>query len=123
MLTYFERLLFDLLVEKSKGEKEHFDCKEEFTPQEITGLYRQVMDKIAIKMITDSFENETILQAIMRLSRLERIIIAFNILQDMELKEIALLLDTTSNNVYLQKSKDLKRLKSELKDVILDENT
>ena len=62
-------------------------------------------------MIYDSFENENIIHIFLKLSKSERIILAFNIILEMDLLEISYLLDTNISNVYTQKSRALKKLK------------
>lgn len=52
----------------------------------------------------------------MMLSTLERIIVAFQTILDMELSEISILLDSTPESIYSQKSKALKKLRIALKD-------
>lgn len=117
ILSSLERLILSILIEKGYSETNEHTLDTKIEPREFTRLYRNVMDKIALKMIDDSIDNDEIAQAIKRLTRLERIIIAFNIVQEMELKEIASILDTTSSNIYTYKSRALKRLKEKLRDI------
>ncbi len=116
-MSSLERLILSILIEKGYSETNEHTLDTKIEPREFTRLYRNVMDKIALKMIDDSIDNDEIAQAIKRLTRLERIIIAFNIVQEMELKEIASILDTTSSNIYTYKSRALKRLKEKLRDI------
>lgn len=53
----------------------------------------------------------------LRLSRVQRIIIAFNVIAEIELAEISFLLDAAPESTYSQKSKALKRLKAELENI------
>ena len=87
-----------------------------FDDKDITREYRKILDKVAIGMINETFENEKIIKSMMMLSTLERVIIAFQTILDMELGEISILLDSTPESVYSQKSKALKKLKNALKD-------
>lgn len=52
------------------------------------------------------------------LDKVERIIIACNIILKMELSEITYLLDTSIESTYTQKATALKRLKKELSNVL-----
>ncbi len=80
--------------------------------------FRKFLDRVVIKVIFDTFENEEIIQAMLKLARVERIIIIFGVIEDMEIPELALLLNTSADSVYMQKSTALKKLKQELKNVI-----
>ena len=71
---------------------------------------------MAIGMIKETFENEKIIKSMMMLSTLERIIVAFQTILDMELSEISILLDSTPESIYSQKSKALKKSRIALKD-------
>ena len=84
--------------------------------KDVTAEYRKILDKVAIGMIKETFENEKIIKSMMMLSTLERIIVAFQTILDMELSEISILLDSTPESVYSQKSKALKKLRIALKD-------
>ena len=53
----------------------------------------------------------------LHLTRSERIIIAFHIIMDMKLAEIAFLLDTSLESTYTHKSTALKKLKAELESI------
>lgn len=117
MFSYFDCLLKQLLLEKYPDIK--IDCTdiEKITTKTITEEYRKFLDKVAIKIIIDMFEREEYVNAILKLARIERIIIAFNIIQGLELREIAYLLNTSADSVYSQKNTALKRLKTELKNI------
>ena len=62
-------------------------------------------------------EYKKILDAMLRLTRSERIILAFNIIAEMRMAEIAFLLDTTVDSTYAHKSSALKKLKAELENI------
>ena len=53
----------------------------------------------------------------LKLARIQRIILAFNIIAEMELAEISFLIDSSLESTYAQKSTALKRLKEELEKV------
>lgn len=116
MFNYLELLMKYLLVENSKKCGKN-DCDDEITPKRLTVEYRKILDKLATKMAVDAFENQDILRAILSLARIERIVIVFNIIQELQLSEIASMLDTTVDSVYTQKHTALKRLKEELEKI------
>lgn len=117
MFSYFDYLLKQLLIKKYPYMRRCSADKFDISEKELTEEYRKFLDKVAIKMIIDEFEREEFVQAILSLARLERIIIAFNIIQEMELREIAYLLNTSTDSVYSQKNTALKKLKMELEKV------
>lgn len=111
MYGYFETLLKKLLSEKYPHNSHTFNdnnTTESIDGRTITEEYRVFLDKVAIKMTFDTFEREEIIQAILKLTRLERIIIVFYIIQEMSLSEIALLIDASVDSVYTQKGTALK---------------
>lgn len=113
-MTKFEWLFRHLFLEKAQSRDKISESNEKIDPRHLTTEYRKILDKVAIKMVFDAFDCEDIVQAVLRLARLERIIIAFSIIQEMDLGEIASLLDTSVDSVYTQKHTALKRLKDEL---------
>ena len=60
---------------------------------------------MSIELIHTTFDNEKLLETMLSLSRIERIIIVFNIILGMEVSEIAYLLNITPDSVYTQKCK------------------
>ena len=66
---------------------------------------------MSIELIHTTFDNEKLLETMLSLSRIERIIIVFNIILGMEVSEIAYLLNITPDSVYTQKCKALKKLR------------
>lgn len=117
MFSYFDYLLKQLLFEKYPPINDDFADITKISSKTITEEYRKFLDKVAIKIIIDVFEQEEYVNAILKLARVERIIIAFNIIQGIELKEIAYLLNTSVDSVYSQKNTALKRLKVELANI------
>ena len=85
--------------------------------KDIACEFRKILDKIAIRIIIDDFENEAVSQAILNLSRSERIIIVFNIVLGMNLSEVAFLLGSSINSTKVQKSTAIKRLKSTIEEM------
>ena len=114
MFSYFDYLLKQLLIEKYPNTSNDYSDLDCINEKIITEEYRKFLDKVAIRMTTDMFER---VNAILKLARMERIIIAFNIIQGIELREIAYLLNTSADSVYSQKNTALKRLKAELSNI------
>jgi DNA-directed RNA polymerase specialized sigma24 family protein len=117
MFSYFDYLLKQLLFEKYPQTNDDFADIAQITPKAITEEYRKFLDKVSIRIIIDMFEQEEYVNAILKLARVERIIIALHIIQGMELKEIAYLLNTSVDSVYTQKNTALKQLKAELEKI------
>lgn len=103
MYSCFESLFKELFIQKYyiKGNTSFNESKEEL---KVILEYRKILDKVAIGMITESFDDEKIIDAMLKLARLERIIIAFYIIAQMELSEIAYIIDTSIDSTYQQKS-------------------
>ena len=126
MFSYFDYLLKQLLFEKYPQTNDDFADIAQITPKAITEEYRKFLDKVSIRIIIDMLEKaglsmptnqEEYVNAILKLARVERIIIALHIIQGMELKEIAYLLNTSVDSVYTQKNTALKQLKVELEKI------
>lgn len=117
MFSYFDYLLQQLLFEKYPPINDDFDDISKISPKAITEEYRKLLDKVSIRIIIDVFEQEEYVNAILKLARVERIIVALNIIQGIKLKEIAYLLNTSVDSVYSQKNTALKRLKAELANI------
>ncbi|MED9962020.1 MAG: hypothetical protein U0J38_02565 [Bacteroidales bacterium] len=115
MNSYFEMLFKQMFIERYANHHTfNKGCKEELR---VTKEYRKILDKVAIGMIYNSFENEKVIDAMLKLARIQRIILAFNIIAEMELAEISFLIDSSLESTYAQKSTALKRLKEELEKV------
>lgn len=110
MYRYFEDIIRCILTHREiSADLSKFDGKY------ITKEYRKILDKVAIGIINESFENEKIIKSMMMLSTFERVIVAFQIILGMKLSDIGILLDSTPESIYSQKSKALKKLKNALK--------
>ena len=116
MTSYFEQLFKQMFLERL-GAKSTFKGEPSNEQIKVTQEYRKILDKVAIGMIYNTFENEKLIDAMLKLTRLERIIVAFNIIAEMELSEIAFLADISLDSTYSQKYTALKRLKAELEKV------
>ena len=84
-----------------------------FTDRELTIESRKILDKIAITMLKCEIDNAIIINGLLKLSKMERIIIILNILNDVALFEIAFLLDANLNSIYVQKKSALRKLEKE----------
>ncbi len=115
MTSFFEQLFKQMLLERYSKSNNFDEVKER--PIKVTNEYRKILDKVVIGMIYDSFENEKIIDAMLHLTRSERIIIVFHIIMDMKLAEIAFLLNTSLESTYTHKSIALKKLKAELESI------
>nr|WP_317359442.1 hypothetical protein [uncultured Tyzzerella sp.] len=110
MKSNFENILKQLFIDRY-GDKKECELDKNIEIEDVSKEFKNILDKIAISMIYDSFENENIIHIFLKLSKSERIILAFNIILEMDLLEISYLLDTNISNVYTQKSRALKKLK------------
>lgn len=88
------------------------DCEQSTQENKIyRSVYRDILDRYAIGLITNSFDNENVLKATMQLSVMERVIIAFHFVLTFDLNEISEIIHTSPNSVYSQKSKALKKMR------------
>lgn len=87
-----------------------------YNDKRISDEFRKILDKIALKIIYSSFESEDFIQAIILLNRIERIIVVFGVILGMSNSELAFLLNTNKNSVYVQKCKAIKKLKKYITD-------
>ncbi len=112
MRDYFEFLMEQLL---SCG-KDYCETNESVSynidDKQIKLEFRKILDKLVINIMKANFENETLIQAILELARIERIIIVLYFVCGMRLSEIAYLLETDLNSVYVQKCTAIRHLKN-----------
>lgn len=78
--------------------------------KEIDKEYKLILDRMAKELIGVMFENERLVKALLKLSKIERIIIVFHIVLHMTLSEISVLLNISPDNVYARKYRALKLL-------------
>lgn len=114
MNSCFEQLFKQMFLWYSQSDNSE-NTKER--PIKVANEYRKILDKVAIGMIYDSFENEKVIDAMLHLTKSERIIIAFHVIMNMKLAEIAFLLDTSLESTYTHKSTALKKLKEEIESI------
>ena len=77
-------------------------------------VYRSILDTYATSLVFNSFENEKVVSEIMRLSTLERVIIAFHFILALDLNEISVIIRTSPGSVYSQKSKAIRKMRISL---------
>ena len=111
MRNYLDILLEELL---SRG-KVSRNCLEKdlhtISQKQVKLEFRKILDKLAVNVIENNLESEMLMQALLELARVERIIIVLHFLYGMELSEIAYLLETDLNSIYVQKCTAIKHLK------------
>ena len=90
------------------------------TDKEVKKGCKKIFDKLVIRIVINELENEMIISAILNLHQIERIVIVLNIIAELTADEIAFLLGTSTNNIYVQKNNALKKLRTELSDTILN---
>ncbi len=118
MYSEFECIFKSLFLQKNLHKTFDSHSIDDFSNRRIyLNEYRKILDKVAIGLIYDTFENEKYIAAMLKLNKVERIIVSFNVILEMELSEIAYLLDASIESTYTQKGTALKRLKKELEEV------
>jgi len=94
------------------------DCSTEMDihSKEINKEFKAILDRMSIELINVTFENERLVKALLKLSIVERIVIVFHIILGMSLTEISVLLDISSDNVYVRKNRALNLLRKFMND-------
>ena len=115
MRNYLDILLEELLSRGKASRK----CLEKdlhtISQKQVKLEFRKILDKLAVNVIENNLESEMLMQALLELARIERIIIVLHFLCGMELSEIAYLLETDLNSIYVQKCTAIKHLKKILR--------
>lgn len=88
------------------GLKDNFDIK-------------NFLDLISMEVIAQTFDDKILITALLKLSKIERIILIFNIVLGMRLPEIATLLDIKIDNLYVRKYRAKKMLIKHIEDMEL----
>lgn len=86
--------------------KENFDIK-------------NFLDVISIEVIYQTFDDKSMITALLKLSKIERIILVFNIVMGMRQPEIATLLNIKVDNLYVRKYRAKKLLIKYIEDMDL----
>lgn len=94
--------IFELILDCSQSPNNRKTC---------ATIYRNILDNYAICLVIDTFENEKILKAIMQLSTLQRLIIVFSFILAFDMKEISVVVRTSPQSVYSQKSKAISKMR------------
>ena len=115
MRNYLDILLEELLSRGKASRK----CLEKdlhtISQKQVKLEFRKILDKLAVNVVENNLESEMLIQALLELARVERIIIVLHFLFGMELSEIAYLLETDLNGIYVQKCTTIKHLKKILR--------
>ena len=111
MRDYFEFLMKQLLS-YNKNCNQTETVFEEIEEKQVKLEFRKILDKLVINIIETNFENEMLIQALLELARIERIIIVLHFVCGICLSEIAYLLDSDLNSIYVQKCTAIKHLKN-----------
>ena len=115
MLNNFTFILKQLLTENCVDIQT--TCTDDkISLKEAKDIYIGFLDKVAVRIAIQALETLEFVDAVLKLARIQRIIVVFNIIQGMELSEVAELLSIKVDSVYTQKSTALKRLRSALED-------
>jgi hypothetical protein len=117
MNNSFDYLISKFLINYSEKDEE-IQLELQYDKEDISREFRKILDKIAVEIVYDSFENEDMIQAVLSLNRIERIISVFSLILGMSNSEIAFLLNSNMNSLYVQKSKAIKKFKK----YIIDHN-
>ena len=88
-----------------------FECSQSQKESVCNSIYREILDNFAIYLIADSFESKKILKAIMQLSTIERVIVAFHFVLELDLNEISVIIRSPLESVYSQKSKAIRKIR------------
>lgn len=112
MRNYFEFLMEQLLACSKTFNQTKEPVGEDIEEKQVKLEFRKILDKLVINIIEANFENETLIQALMELARIERIIVVLHYVCGIRLSEIAYLLDADLNSIYVQKCTAIKHLKS-----------
>lgn len=88
----------------------------EINEKEIDQEFRLILDRMSVELIHNTFDNQRLANALMKLSSIERIIIVFHIVLGMDMIEISYLLNISAENVYARKYRGLNLLRKYMND-------
>jgi len=112
MKDKFDTFLEILLAEYSSIDfVDAFPKESDIYSKEIDKEFKAILDRMSKELINVTFENERLINALMKLSVIERIIIVFHIILGMTLTEISVLLNISPDNVYARKYRALNLLR------------
>ena len=96
-------------LERSTTESKDF----EITEKEIRWECKAIFDKVATNLLICEFENEIIINGLLKLTKMERIVVVLHIVNDMTLLEVAYLLDVDISTLYVHKKNAIKKLRTD----------
>lgn len=102
----FEEIIFE--KDKDNGPKNTYPS---ISYKQEEKEFRKLLDKIAIQLILNNFENSLFIQAMLKLTRTERIVLTFNVIMGMSISELSFLVGININNISVQKHLAIKHLK------------
>lgn len=85
---------------------------ENLTEKEINYETRRIVDRLIVITIKEKFEDKVLIEALMKLRKIERLVVVLHFVEGMELKKIAYLFGMNIGSVYVQKSTALKKLRN-----------
>ena len=101
------------ISEKRIDNKKNVDTSN-IDDKEIEAVYNALIDKLVHNIFFETVGDEVLITAFMKLSRLEKIIVVFNIMLDYDASDVADIMNTTSQSVHTQKYKALRKLRKAL---------
>lgn len=114
MSNSFDVFLEQILLSEPNYKSDFYDECVFYNQRELSKEFRKILDKIALEVLYDRFENEKMIQAILELTRAERIIVIFHIILGMTNEETAFLLDADISSFYVYKSRAFHKLKKHI---------
>ena len=78
MRNYFEFLMEQLLACSKNYNQTREPVGEDIEEKQVKLEFRKILDKLVINIIEANFENETLIQALMELARIDRIIVVLH---------------------------------------------
>jgi len=108
----FDSILEILISEySSNNQKNDFSATIDIYSNEIDKEFREILNRMSVELIYITFENERLVNAMLKLSKIERIIIVLHLVLGMTLQEISTLLNISADNVYARKYRALNLLR------------
>lgn len=81
------------------------------TKSEMDSTYRKFVDDLTSKVFFSNVSKETLVETFEKLSRMEKIVVTFNVIYDFSPADVAELVESTKDSVYSQKHKALEKFK------------
>lgn len=103
--------LLYMITDWCQKEENKENCDFDITYKQSILESRKIFDKITKKILLSEIDNAIIIDGLLKLSKIERIIVILNILNEVELIEIAYLLGANVNSIYVQKKSALQKLR------------